>query len=116
MAQKLAITLNENNDENVNCSITTNQPSAGTVLDLTGMTVEAYLKSSKSTLDTDASVWKGSTATSGVSINSAAAGTIIVSIPATAIDTSKGWWRVDVISASGKRKTALYGAVTVNDL
>lgn len=116
MAQQQAITLNENNDENVNCSLTTNQPTAGTVLDLTGMTVEAYLKPLKTTSDTDPSVWKGSTATSGVSIVSAAAGTIIVSIPASAIDTSKAWWRVDVISAAGKRKTALYGVVTVNDL
>ncbi|MEU0797173.1 hypothetical protein ABZ342_44525 [Amycolatopsis sp. NPDC005961] len=117
MAQKVDITLNENNDENVNCALTTNNPTAGTTLDLTGMTLEAFLKPSKSSLDTDGAVWKGtSSPAAGVTVTNAVGGLVTVSFPASAIDTTKTWWRIDVISSGGKRKTALYGTVTVNDL
>lgn len=109
------ITLNENNDEDVSVSITTNIPAQGTTLNITGMTVEAYLKLSAATADTDASTWKGSTATSGVVMTDAFNGLVTVSIPASSVLLSMKWWRVDVISG-GKRKTAVYGTVSVNDL
>jgi hypothetical protein len=115
VATQQAITLNENNDENVIVTITTNQPIAGTALNITGKTIEAYLKVSAATSDTDGSTWKGSTALSTVTINDGPGGTAEVLIPAASITTSMGWWRVDVIT-SGKRKTAVYGPVTVTDL
>lgn len=109
-------TLNESNDENLLASLTTNQPSAGTALNLTGLTVEAYLKPARTTADGDAAVWKGSTATSGVTVTNAAGGLIEVAIPAAAVTTAKGWLRIDVVTGGGLRKTAAYGAVTVTDL
>lgn len=115
MATQQAITLNENNDENVIVTITTNQPSVGTALDLTGKSIEAYLKAGAATPDTDGSTWKGSTTLGTVVVNDAAGGVAELLIPAASITTSMTWWRVDVI-ASGKRKTAVFGPVTVTDL
>lgn len=115
MATKQDISLNENNDENIKVTATTNVPTDGTTLDLTGKTVEAFLKPSKSTSDGDSSVWKGSTATTGVTVTDAVNGKLTVSIPAANITTTQGWWRVDVLSG-GLRKTAIYGVVTVVDL
>jgi hypothetical protein len=115
VASKVDITLNEANDENLKVAVTTNVPAGGTVLNITGMTVEAFLKVSPATQDSDPSTWKGSTATSEVTITDAVNGKATVAIPASAIGTTKGWYRVDVISA-GKRKTAAYGVVTVVDL
>lgn len=108
-------TLNENNDENLNATLTTNQPTDGTVLNLTGLTVEAFLKPSAATADGDGTVWKGSTVTGEVVITNAAGGQIEIEIPASAVTTTKGWLRVDVLDA-GLRKTAAYGSVTVTDL
>lgn len=115
MATNQAISLNENNDENVNVIATTNVPTAGTALDLTGKTVEAYLKPSKATADGDGAVWKGSTATTGVTVTDAPNGHLTVNIPAASVTTTQTWWRVDVLSG-GLRKTVIYGAVTVVDL
>lgn len=115
MANQMDLTLNENNDENVKVTITTNDPTDGTAVDLTGKTVEAFVKPSKSTADADGSVWKGSTATSGVTVTDAAAGKATISIPASALTTTQTWWRCDVVSG-GLRKTAVYGVLTVTDL
>lgn len=117
MAIQVPLTLNENNDEEILATLTTNQPSAGTVLDLTGKTVEAYLKVSAATADSDASTWKGlSTGGSpAITITNAAAGQLTVLVPATSITTAMKWWRLDVLSGS-LRKTSLYGVITVVDL
>lgn len=110
-------TLNEANDERVLVTLTTNQPTAGTVLDLTGKTVEAYLKTAAATSDADPTTWKGSSAdaTPAVTITDAAGGKCEVKIPAAALTTAKTWLRVDVLT-SGERKTGPFGAVTVRDL
>lgn len=115
MASQISLTLNENNDENINVVVTTNNPSPGTPLNLTGLTVEGYLKVSPATADADASTWKGSTATAEVTVTDAVNGKASIAVPASAIATTKSWWRCDVISG-GKRKTAAYGSVTVVDL
>ena len=115
MATSQTISLNENNDENVKVVVTTNVPTDGTVLDISAKTVEAYLKPSKGTADTDPAVWKGSTATTGVTITDGPNGHCTVSVPAASVTTTMTWWRVDVLS-SGLRKTAIYGPVTVVDL
>ncbi len=115
MASSVALALNENNDEEVNLVITTNVPTPGTALNVTGLVVEAFLKVSAATSDVDGSTWKGSTATGEVTVTDGPGGAVAIAIPAAAISTGKAWWRCDVISA-GKRKTAIYGAVTVTDL
>lgn len=112
MAQNVPITLNEDNAEDIQVSISTNVPSDGTALDLTGLTVESYLKTAATSADTDSSTWKGSTATGEITVTNAPNGELTVSIPGAAVATAKGWWRVDIL-ASGKRKTAVYGTVTV---
>lgn len=116
MATNSPITLNENNDEDVIVTITTNQPTAGTIENLTGMTVEVYLKLSAATSDTDVSTWKGSSATTGVTMTDPTNGIVTLNLPALAVQTIVKWYRVDVISSGGKRKTAVYGTVAVNDL
>lgn len=115
MAQKRDVTLNENNDEEILAVLTTNQPVADTALDLTGKTLEAFLKVNASTSDTDPGTWKGTSTGGQVTVTSAPGGAISIAVPASAITTSMGWWRVDVLSG-GLRKTALYGAVTVTNL
>lgn len=114
MAVSQPISLNENNDENVNVVATTNVPTAGTILNLTGLTFEAFLKPTKGSGDADAGVWKG-TLGSGVTVTDAANGKLTVSIPAASITITQGWWRVDALSGS-LRKTIVYGIVTVVDL
>lgn len=115
MAVKRDLTLNENNDEEILAVLTTNQPTAGTALNLTGLTLEAFLKVDAATSDVDGSTWKGTTAGGQITVTNAAGGEVSISVPASAITTSMGWWRLDVLSGS-LRKTALYGAVTVTDL
>ena len=120
MAQTNPITLNEANDEEVICFVTTNRNTDGTVanppipLNLTGVSLEAYLKIGPKTLDSDGSTWKGTSTAGDIVVMDAVAGKVAVNIPGTAISTSMAWWRLDTIS-SGKRKTAMGGTVTVND-
>lgn len=115
MANNVAITLNENNDEDVDVAITTNVPVTGTVLNLTGMTLEAYLKTSARTSDTDVTTWKGSTVTGEITVTDATNGLASIAIPASAVQITKGWWRCDVLNG-GLRKSAVSGAVTVVDM
>lgn len=116
MASNVPLSLNENNDEDIALTITTNVPTAGTALNLTGDTLEVYLKTGASTADTDPSTFKGSTGTGEIVVTSAIGGLATVSLPHAAVLTTVKFWRVDVINGSGLRKTAVFGAVTVLDL
>jgi hypothetical protein len=115
VAQELALTLNENNDEEILAVLTTNQPADDTPLDLTGMTLEAYLKVSAATSDVDGSTWKGTSGGGDITVTDAANGEVSVMVPAASITTAMKWWRLDILDG-GLRKTALYGDVTVTDL
>lgn len=115
MATKTDISLNENNDEAVKVVITTNVPTAGTALDLTSMTLEAYVKPTASTADTDPAVWKGTISGGAITVTDAPNGKATISIPASAVTLTQGWWRCDVLSG-GLRKTAVYGALSVVNL
>lgn len=106
--------LREANDEDIDVTLTTNRPAPDTALNLTGLTLQAFLKPSAATADGDPSVWQGTSAAE-ITITNAAAGQASIAIPASAVTTAKKWWRIDVISA-GRRKTALYGDVAVTDL
>lgn len=115
MATVQDLTLNEANDETILATITTNQPSAGTPFDLTGLVVEAFVKVAAATPDTDPGVWKGTTETGEVVITDAVAGKVEINVPGSAVTSTKGWWRCDTVAA-GKRKTAVYGVLTIIDL
>lgn len=115
MAEKRDLTLNENNDEEILAVLVTNQPADSTPLDLTGLSLEAFLKVSAATSDADGSTWKGTSVGGEVTVTAAANGEVSINVPASAVTTSMGWWRLDVLDG-GLRKTALYGDVTVTDL
>lgn len=109
MPSRLNPKIYEGNDEKM--SIIISDEDDGTPQNLTGATVEVYIKDASDTPDDDVSVVKLSNQTSGVSITDAAAGVALISFPNT-ISAGTLWWRVDVI-LSGSRKTACYGALTV---
>lgn len=109
MPTQQALTLYENNDEKLNFLITSNV-SGFTLL---GSSIEAFVKATAATPDNDAGVWKGTTTGGEVVIDDAANCHALV--PASAMTTTKGWYRLDVISG-GLRKTAAYGQLTVVDL
>lgn len=114
MPTRRALTVGQNNDEAL--SGTAVDEDTGLPLDLTGVTLEMYLKASAATADTDPAVTKLSTATSGITITNAAQGIYAVAIPDTAL-TAAGirWYRVDAIAGSS-RKTIVYGPLKVRDL
>jgi hypothetical protein len=115
MANKVDITLPENNDARIHVAITTNVPVDGTVLDLTGLSLEAGLKPNASTADTDLTVWKGTTAGGEITVTDAVHGLATISIPAAFVTQVQTWWRCDVVSG-GLRNTAPYGVLTVINL
>lgn len=109
MPTEQALTLYEGNDEKLNFTITSNVEG----FTLVGTTIEVFLKVSAATPDGDAGVWKGSTVGGLVVIDDS--DSCHANVPNTAVTTTKGWYRCDVISG-GLRKTAAYGTVSVVDL
>jgi hypothetical protein len=83
--------------------------------ELTGLSLEAFVKPTRATADSDGAVWKGTTTGGQITITDAAAGKATISIPGSALTTTQTWWRCDVLSG-GLRKTAVYGVLTVVDL
>jgi len=109
------LTLNEGNTEKVNLTIVTNDPVPNTPMLLDQLTdIEVLLKPSEITPDSDASVWRGKMSDGDVVITDAGAGKCYVKIPASAVTTTRQFWRVDTVSGS-ERKTAGGGTVTVVD-
>lgn len=110
--------LHEGNDEQLLVTLTTNQPTLGTALDLTGRTIEAVLKPTAGVDDDDAQVWTGSSAGAdpAVTVIDADEGRVQVAIPASVITPRMRFLRVDVIDADGLRKTGPYGPVPVVNL
>ncbi len=109
MPSEVPLTLYENNDEKMNLTITSNVVG----FSLVGKSMEAFVKASAATPDNDAGVWTGDTTGGEIVIEDA--DNAYVMVPAAAVTTTKGWYRVDVISG-GLRKTAVYGPLTVVDL
>lgn len=88
----------------------------GTVQNLTGLTVNVYLKPARETSDTDPSVIKLSTATGEIVLTTPTSGLCTVTVPTTALATAgRRWWRCDVV-ISGQPKTAAYGPLKVIDV
>lgn len=115
MASKVDISLPERNDCVINLAITTNVPTDGTVLDLTSMSLEAYLKPNASSEDTDSAVWEGTSGLGAITVTDAHNGKASITIPASVVTQALTWWRCDVVSA-GLRNTAVYGVLTVINL
>lgn len=103
------LTLYEANNEVAN--VTIYEEGTDTPQDLTGATVEIYLKASASA--TDASATKLSTATGEITITDAADGEVTVVFPAQSAGVT--WWRIDAV-ISGQRRTAAYGRLIVVDM
>lgn len=88
----------------------------GTVQNLTGLTVNVYLKPARETSDLDGQVIKLSTATGEVVLTTPLAGLCTVTVPASALALAgRRWWRCDVI-IGGQPKTAAYGPLKVVDV
>lgn len=108
MPVRADLTLIEGNTETVKETVLDDD--TGQPLNLSGKTVEFYLKADATVPDTDPSVVKLSTSTGEVTITDAAGGVATVAVPAQSAGTS--WRRLDVVSG-GSRKTAIYGPLYV---
>lgn len=107
MPAKTDLTLIEGNVETVRHTIT--QDDTGTPLNLTGLTIEFYLKPDASVPDSDPSVTK-LTNPADITITDAVNGVCEVVVPAQAAGIR--WRRLDVIQG-GSRRTAAYGPLIV---
>jgi hypothetical protein len=118
--QQQDITIGQYNDETLALTITIANPSpppATLPKDITGLTLEIYLKPTAAALDTDPGVFKLSTATGEIVITNPTGGLATATIAAADITltTTPAFWRLDILTA-GKRNTALFGAVHITDL
>jgi hypothetical protein len=106
------ITLGEFNDETLDVSIT----SGGSPFNITGLTMEMYLKTAAGVSDTDPSTVKLTTPTD-ITITNGPGGLATVVIPNADLQPGDnvGFYRYDILQA-GKRHTALFGKVTVTSL
>jgi hypothetical protein len=109
------LVLLQRNDENVRLNIT--QDDTGDPQDLTGVTVEVFIKPNAETADDDDAVTVLSTATSDIVVDPPGSdGIAILTVPAEVTATAgESWWRADCV-VSGDRKTAMYGPFIVRDL
>jgi hypothetical protein len=108
------LVLLQRNDETVRLNIT--QDDTGDPQDLTGVTVEVFIKPNAETADDDDAVTVLSTATSAIVIDPPGSdGIAILTVPAEVTATAgESWWRADCVVA-GDRKTAMYGPFIVRD-
>lgn len=102
--------LNQGNDETVSLALT---QASGAAFNLTGSTVNFYIKPSALTPDSAATVIKLSTTTGEVVVTDQLGGLATVTIPASDLKIPVGrFWRCDVVQGS-TTKTALFGQVQV---
>jgi hypothetical protein len=83
--------------------------------DLTGATVEFYLKPSAQTADTDASVLKPTSASSSEIDIRRTRWPRYRQVPGAAMTTAKHWFRADAIKSPSGRRTSTFGPVIVLD-
>lgn len=110
--QEVDITLAEFNDESLTVTIT----SGGGPFNVTGLTMEMYLKANAGDSDTAPSTVKLTTPTD-ITIVDGPNGIVNVAIPNADLQPGDvvGFYRYDILQ-SGKRHTALYGKVGVTQL
>jgi len=106
--QTAALTLAENNDETVSVAITQN----GSPLNLTGATVNMYLKTAAGTADGSALLLSSAGGSPAITITSPTGGLCSVAIPrADLYPETYTFYRIDVVF-SGLQNTVVYGAIT----
>lgn len=105
------VTFWERNDEEVTLTITR----GGSVWDLTGATVEVYIKASVDTPDAEG-LLLSSTVPGEVDVTDAANGVAKLSVTS-ANNAAPGSrvWKVDVVDSNSKRKTAGTGSITTTN-
>lgn len=103
------LTFMERNDPTVTFTIQTKSGSTTTAVNLTGKTVELYLKTGPTVADTDATVRKY-TVGDGITVTDATAGTISVAMTWTDLE-GKSCYHLDVLT-SGRRLTHSYGGIS----
>ena len=113
MPSRRELVLLQRNDETVRLAIT--QDDTGDPQDLTGVTVEVFIKPNAETDDDDAAVTVLSTPTDIAIDPPSTDGIAILTVPAEVTATAgESWWRADCVVA-GDRKTAMYGPFIVRD-
>jgi hypothetical protein len=113
MPTRRELVLLQRNNETVRLDIT--QDDTGTPQDLTGVTVEVYVKPNAETDDTDDAVTLLSTPGDIVIDPPGTDGIAILTIPAEVTAAAgESWWRADCIVGTS-RKTAMYGPFIVRD-
>lgn len=104
--------LYQGNQETFTITVTKDD---GTVQNLTGLTVNLWIKPARETADTDPLVIKLSTSTGEIVLTTPLAGLCTVTVPASALALAgRRWWRCDVL-VGGQPKTAAYGPLKVID-
>jgi hypothetical protein len=108
------LVLLQRNTPTVRLTIT--QEDTSEVQDLTGATVEVFVKPSAETDDEDAATTVLSTATGEVAIDPPATdGIAVVTVPAAlTVTAGESWWRADCV-IDDERRTAMYGPFIVRD-
>lgn len=93
----------QNNDSTFNLTLTqSNKP-----LNLTGLTINLYVKATETTPDASATVY---TVGEGITVTTSLAGGISWVLPHTAATIAgQSWWRVDVTDIHGNNGTCIYG-------
>jgi BppU N-terminal domain len=106
--QQIALTLAENNDETVNVAIT----SSGSPLNLTGATINMYLKTAAGTPDGGATLLSSAGGSPAITITNPSGGLCTVAIPRADLTAETNtFYRIDVVF-SGLQNTAIYGSIT----
>lgn len=106
MPSEVALTLYERNNEDV--ALTFTHESDDSALDITGLTLEGYIKTNPTKDDPAALVDFTKTDSAG--------GKATWHVPSEQIATTNKFWRVDTLDSSGNRKTSHFGKLKVVNL
>ena len=111
MARVTPLTLDENNDETLDLTVT-----ADTLIDPDQASFELVIKASASADDADGTTLTDADGITVTSTEPAKTIALTADIPASVLETpGTRFWRLDVI-VSGKRGTAMYGPLRIRDL
>ena len=110
MAATVTVNLLEGDDASKTFQIT----SAGSPLNLTGVTVTALVKASTSVEDDAAGVYN-LTEGDGITIVDAATGKVRLTYPDAIVASPSAWYYKIKVTSSGDTQTAIHGWVTVQD-
>lgn len=111
MARVTPLTLDENNDETVDLTVT-----ADALIDPNQATFELVIKASAAADDADGTTLTDEDGLTVTSTEPSKTIALTANIPASVLETpGTRFWRLDVI-VDGKRGTAMYGPLRIRDL